>query len=380
MTRKWLRRAALAAVIGMVSLLALPGGASAFQTIRIEGGTLFITGDVGKTPDEVTIRFDSVKNEYVIGHDVDMLVPPPGCTFEGGGPPYKILHCPAPGITRIRIDLGIDKDKVSLDNMIVKAPAPNFVKPVPDTYLPVDLVSVEIFMGPGNDKVDLAEEDITEEELMAAFAAAGINPATQTVSMGTDVDTVSIESGQNTIDLDGSGRLNLAGGTNVADIALGGARLQLTGGLNDVTVGPGNSRADLGAAFNTLVFGPGTTSVTAVGGENSVSFGPGNSVFTGGSGIDAVIFGPGNNSFSGGGGNDSVSLGPGKDSGAGGPGKDTFRGGPGRDTLRGGPGRDKLSGGPAFDSLFGGPGRDTCRPGGPGFEVSCEIFGTITPN
>ena len=356
-------------LVGAATLaaLAFPAASSAFQTIRIEGGTLFITGDVGKTPDEVTIRYDSVKNEYVIGHDVDMLVPPPGCTFEGGGPPYKIVHCPAPGITRIRIDLGTDKDKVSLDNMIVKAPAPNFVVRVPDTYLPVDLVSVEIFMGPGNDKFDGTNEVVDDGSL-----AGSDHIATQIMSMGTDVDTVTMEAGQNTIEMDGSGRVDLAGGINDVDVALGGSRLRITGGLNDVTVGPGNSKAELDAAFNTLVFGPGTSTVTASSGANIVSFGSGNGVFTGGAGVDTVTFGPGNNSFSGGGGDDSVSLGPGKDSASGGPGRDTIRGGKGKDTARGGSGNDRLFGGPGFDSLFGGSGMDACFPGGPGIAFACE--------
>jgi Ca2+-binding RTX toxin-like protein len=378
--RNGLRLAIAVAALAVASLLALPGSAAAFQTVRIEGGTLFITGDAGKTTDEVTIRFDSVKNEFVIGHDVDMITPPPGCTFEGGGPPYKILHCPAPGITRIRVDLGTEKDKVSFDNIIDKGIAPYAgPKPMSDTYLPIDLVSVEIFTGAGNDKVDLAEEEITEEDLIAAFAAAGINPATQTINTGTDVDTVTVETGQNTIDMEGSAKLNLLGGINDVDIALGGSRLQVTGGLNDVRVGPGNSKADLGGLSNTLVFGPGASSVTAVSGENNVTFGPGNSVFSGGSGIDMAIFGPGNNSFAGGGGNDSVILGAGKDSASGGPGKDTIRGGKGKDTARGGPGNDSLFGGPAFDSLFGGPGKDACAPGGPGVEFQCEVFGTFSP-
>jgi Ca2+-binding RTX toxin-like protein len=354
--------------IGAVSLLALPGSAAAFQTIRIEGGTLFITGDVGKTPDEVTIRFESATDEYVIGHDIDMLVPPPGCVFEGSGPPFKIMRCSARGITRIRIDLGSDRDRVMFDNVIEKGIAPNFAKAVPYTYLPIDLVSVEVNTGPGNDRFDGANE-VVEDDL----SVTGTHIAVQHMDMGTGVDSVSVEGGQNTIEMEGSGRLSVAGGNVDAAIAEGGSKIDVLDGVNSITVGPGNSTASIADGINVIAFGPGTSSVEATNGTNTVSFGPGNSVFSGGDGIDSVVFGPGNNRFSGGRNKDEVSLGPGKDSASGGAHIDTLRGGKGRDTLRGGIGGDSLLGGPGFDSLFGGPGRDTCLPGGPGFVFSCEI-------
>jgi Ca2+-binding RTX toxin-like protein len=375
--RNGLRLALLSAALAAASLLALPGGAGAFQTIRIEGGTLFITGDVGKTPDEVTIRFDSVKNEYVIGHDVDMIAPPPGCTFEGGGPPYKIMHCPAPGITRIRIDLATDKDKVIFENMIDKGLAPNFAQVVPDTYVPIELVSISVNLGPGNDKFDGGGMTVIEDPTPDADG----NPAEMEIDLGVGIDVASVESGSAKMAFGGSGKLTISGGENEVTF-VESAALFILGGLNTIAVGEGTSKATVSDGQNTVTFGAGNSVFAASAGTNVVTFGPGNSVFTGGSGNDSAFFGPGpgNNSFSGGGGSDSVSLGPGNDTAAGGPGGDLLRGGPGKeklrgeggaDTLFGGPGKDVLFGGPAFDRLFGGPGMDLCFPGGPGIEVSC---------
>ena len=361
------RRLLLAfAALAAAALLSMPASAGAWQTVSIEGGTLFITGDVGKTPDEVTIAYDSIKKEFVIGHDVFMLLPPPGCVFDGNGPPYKVMRCPSAGITRIRIDLGSDRDRVAFTNLIERfAPTEGG----PQSYVPIDLVSVEVFTGPGNDSFDGSNE-VIEDEMIAGSE----HIATQLMSMGSGIDTVTVEAGQNTIEMEGSGKLSLAGGANEVGIAEGGSKIEISDGVNHVEVGAGNSKATIGGGINELEFGPGTSNVTATDGTNALRFGAGNSVFSGGRGMDAVIFGQGNNTFSGGLNKDTASLGPGNDTAKGGVHTDTLKGGKGRDTLVGGSGADDLLGGPGRDSLYGGPGRDTCLPGGgAGFVFACEV-------
>ena len=147
MRRATARFACSVALIACAAL-SLPAAASAFQDIVLEqnGTVLRITGDDGKASDEVTITYDSVHDEYVITHDV--ITFPAGCFPEGGGPPFNVVRCPAKGIRYIVIDLGADSDVFSMIGMSI------FNLAAGDTWIPPDLVDVEVDMGPGNDKVE----------------------------------------------------------------------------------------------------------------------------------------------------------------------------------------------------------------------------------
>ena len=85
----------------------------------------------------------------MIGHDIDMLTAPPGCAFEGPGPPYNVLHCPARGIGRISVSLGNGKDSVQTRNVIYYV---GFG--APKSFLPPDLVGVDVEYGPSDDVMD----------------------------------------------------------------------------------------------------------------------------------------------------------------------------------------------------------------------------------
>ncbi len=351
--------------------LAFTAVSAAHQTVTISGSELVIEGDKTKPTDEVTITYDSVKEEFVIGHDIEDPIPP-GC-YRDAVEPFHKLHCPAKGITKIRVEVGSANDTVRQENIIDIVSTAGV--PTGALIVPKDLVSIEVNTGSGNDRFEEEPTDVFEKNMQEdneiEEERAKEAQAVMKLSMGVGADTVTLSRGVSTVDFDGSARLNVLGGINQVDVALGGSSLNLLDGFNTIAVGAGNSKATVSGGDNSVTLGAGASSFTASGGDNTVAFGAGNSIFSGGTGSDSVLFGPGNNTFSGGGGADSVSLGPGRDTAGGGPGKDTLRGGPGKDTLRGGSGADRLFGGPAFDSIFGGPGPDQCFPGGPGFEASC---------
>jgi Ca2+-binding RTX toxin-like protein len=363
------RLAACLAAVGVLVALGLPATSAAHQIVTISSGELVIQGDVTKPTDEVTVTYDSVKDEYVIGHDIEDPIPP-GC-YRDAVEPFHKLHCPARGIVKITVNLGGSRDRFKEDNL-------SLGYNLQAVYVPVDLRTLVVNAGPGNDIFE--EEELNEAELaeqrMAVEEEEGEesrNPVMRDIEMGGDIDSVTLHRGTNVVDFEGGARFAGLGGANTVTIGGGPSSLTLGGGTNQIAVGPGNSKATASDGINTVSFGPGASTFTATGGTNTVLFGTGNSVFSGGAGVDAVTFGPGNNVFSGGKGSDFANLGKGNDSASAGPGKDTVRGGPGKDTIRGGPGGDHLFGGPAFDSIFGGPGRDFCFPGGRGFEASCEV-------
>jgi RTX calcium-binding nonapeptide repeat (4 copies) len=310
---------ACAAILASAALLGAPAAAPAFQNVTLENGgtTLRIVGDVGKTTDLVTIKYDAATNEYVITHDI--LTAPPGCRFEGGGPPYKLMRCPAKGISLILVDTGADADRFVLEDMI----ATNLLKD--GIWYPPDLLEVVVFMGLGNDKYE--ETSIQPP----ALPPAGV-VAKRAVDMGGGNDGASLGSGQSTV-----------------VFGDGNAKLLATAGINTVAIGAGNSKIELIDGTNNVKIGAGNSQVAAKGGTNSVSFS-----------------GAGANTYTGGPGPDTVRLGPGSDVGYGG-------GGP--DRLFGGPGKDQLFGGGAYDLLNGGPGRpDRCYGGAGGAKpISCEF-------
>lgn len=374
----------LASLAGLLIALALPAVAQAHQIVRIEGGQLIIEGDHTKEADEVTVVYDSVKDEYVIGHDIEDPIPA-GC-YRDAIEPFHKLHCPASGITKIVVNLGNADDKFKSENLsdVIFTDKGPFI-----LFLPKDLQKIELNEGPGNDSYE--EDEYTEQELKAIRAAEQKEEeeeedhegqsedhngapseaaATLRVDMGTGADSATLRRGVASFDFGGSARLTTLGGFNFVDIAAGGSHLDFAGGHNMVTVGNGNSRAMTSGGINWVTFGAGNSTYTATGGVNWVTFGTGNGVFTGGPGLDTAVFGNGNNTFNGGGGNDQATLGKGNDSAKGGPGADTIAGGSGRDSANGGPGRDKLSGGKSNDKLVGGPGKDQLN-GGPGNRDNC---------
>jgi Ca2+-binding RTX toxin-like protein len=391
----------------------LPSGALAHQTVTIEPGpggtkTLHIVGDVTKATDEVTVTYDSVKNEYVITHDIVSV--PAGCTTVGEGPPYKEIHCPASGITHILIETGSANDIVKTVNIRLTTVL-NFSNPKIALFFPPDLITMEIKAGTGNDSfVDTPAPPLP--------SATG-NPAVLNVDMGGGSDSATVPGGGTNTFLfgDGPGVLVSGDGVNTATFGAGNSKVTLGNGVNNVTLGDGKSKVYVGTGSNTVTFGAGNSTFTvgafpapypppprpleaSAAGANNVTFGAGNGVFTGGGGEDVAKFGVGNgsftggtgndkatfdegkNSFAGGPGDDSAELGGGNDSAIGGAGVDSLWGATGRDTLRGGVGNDRLFGGAGNDHLFGGPNfdllkggaghKDECFLGGPGVALGCE--------
>lgn len=333
MLRHRSRLVALVTALTALWLLAAPASSPGFQTVTIEGDTLHIVGDNVKKPDEVTITYDYFAGEYVIGHDINMTTAPAGCHFEGSGPPYKVLRCPIKGIKKIRIEVGIDRDKVDVSDLSFR-PEPG----AKDVFLPPELTKVDITTGPGADHIGLhtwlpfagyvpPPPPPPPRPATVSVAATGTNPAATSVDTGIDVDTVSADGGTNTVAFGASGKFIGEEGINTVSFGDGNSTLILSGGTNSVSFGDGNGKASVSGGTNQVSFGAGNSTYTATGGTNVVSFGAGKSVFIGGSGSDAAIFGAGNNTFMGGAGDDSAELGAGNDSGSGGAGADAIRGG-----------------------------------------------------
>lgn len=325
---------ACAAIVACSALLGAPALAPAFQNVTIENGTLRIAGDAGKTTDLVTIKYDPATNEYVITHDI--VSAPPGCHFEGNGPPYKLLRCPAQGIGLIVVDTGNDSDTFRLEDMVYTNLNQEGI------WYPPDLLEVVVLMGTGNDKYQ--ETTVTPPTLPPAAALAK-----RAIDMGGGNDGAEVGPGANTIVFgDGSAKLVVASGTNT------------------IALGDGNSQVTAVDGTNSVVFGNGASKFTGGPGADAATFGSGAAVFSGNGGDDRAVFGPGVSRFFGGSGADFASLGPGNDFGF---------GGPGGDRLLGGPGKDRLFGGADFDVLNGGPGKpDRCYGGAGGAKpIGCEF-------
>jgi Ca2+-binding RTX toxin-like protein len=371
----------------VLAALALPSAATAFQNVTIESGpggtkTLHIVGDVGKLPDTVTITYDSVKDEYVITHDIVNF--PAGCTPVGGGPPYKEIRCPQKGITHILVESGLGNDTVKTQNIRLTTVL-NFVDPKIALFFPPDLITLEIKAGSGNDSV---------KDQPAPLAGGGIlNPAIVSDDMGGGIDAVTLPGGgANTFIFgDGSGKLTTGDGTNTAIFGNGNYNVVVGNGENSLTFKTGNNKVYVGTGDNNVHFGDGNNSfvfgvkdavswnrlAAAAGGTNTVEFGDGTSHFTGGGGTDTATFGTGDSVFTGNGGNDNATFGAGANTFLGGGGddkaklgggNDRFGGGAGDDRARLGAGADKGIGGPGSDKLFGGAGDDHLL-GGAGFDL-----------
>jgi Ca2+-binding RTX toxin-like protein len=147
----------LLAVLLLAALIALSSvaGAAAHQKVTIEQGegflehlgtNLVIHGD--DRPDLVTVFYDPLLDEFLIGHDIEEPIPE-GC-YRDSKEPFHILHCPRGLITgRVFVYTGVGSDKV-----VITAK----VKDVVD--------SVRAFLGVGNDSFEGDEEDdeVDEEE------------------------------------------------------------------------------------------------------------------------------------------------------------------------------------------------------------------------
>jgi Ca2+-binding RTX toxin-like protein len=142
------------ALVALV-VLALATGASAHQKVTIEEGegfleqlgtNLVIHGD--DRPDLVTVIYDPVLDEFLIGHDIEDPIPE-GC-YRDSEEPFHILHCPRRLITgRVFVYTGVGNDRV-----VITAKVKDIVE------------SVKAFLGGGNDSFEGDEEDdeVDEEE------------------------------------------------------------------------------------------------------------------------------------------------------------------------------------------------------------------------
>lgn len=145
----------LLAALALVAIAALGSvpGAAAHQKVTIEEGegflehlgtNLVIHGD--DRPDLVTVIYDPVLDEFLIGHDIEDPIPE-GC-YRDSKEPFHILHCPRHLITgRVFVYTGVGSDKV-----VITAK----VKDIVD--------SVRASLGVGNDSFEGDEEDDEVDE------------------------------------------------------------------------------------------------------------------------------------------------------------------------------------------------------------------------
>lgn len=128
--------------------LAWPATAAAHQHVTIEEGGGFM-GDPGThlvihgddRPDLVTVVYDPLLDEFLIGHDIEEPIPE-GC-YRDSAEPFHILHCPARLITgRIYVYTGVGNDKV-----VVSEKAKDVI------------AATRVFLGLGFDSFEGDEED-----------------------------------------------------------------------------------------------------------------------------------------------------------------------------------------------------------------------------
>jgi Ca2+-binding RTX toxin-like protein len=134
--------------LGALILLAWAAGAAAHQKVTIEEGGGFL-GDAGShlvirgddRNDLVTVIYDPLLNEFLIGHDIEDPIPE-GC-YRDSKEPFHILHCPAGLINgRIYVYTGVGNDKV-----VISAKAKDVI------------VLTRAFLGTGFDSFEGDEED-----------------------------------------------------------------------------------------------------------------------------------------------------------------------------------------------------------------------------
>ena len=233
----------LALILALASLLPATI-ASAHQKVTIEeGGGAF--GDKGThlvihgddRNDLVTVVHDPVKDEFLIGHDIEDPVPA-GC-YRDSIEPFHILHCPAslfPG-GRVYIYTGVGNDKVVTSMRLG------------------DIVKAAL--GPGKDSFEGGDEDdeVDGEE---------------------DSDQAST----------GEGADKVKGGP-------GNDKASLGGGKDSATLGPGADTGYGGGDEDTMYGGPGIDHAFGGPGADWLYGGPGGDFLFGGPDDDHCAGGPG---------------------------------------------------------------------------------------
>jgi Ca2+-binding RTX toxin-like protein len=240
------RFVACLAAVAAAAALAFPGASAADQTVAVDSGQLTITGDQqGKPNDLVTIDYDSISDEFVIGNDV--VAPfPAGCTPDSDHP-KRVIHCPGSLITGgLHIDTAAGSDKV-IASVRVTDPIQASMGSGNDNFTGGDEVD-DVNAGAGND---------------AAYTAGGDDVAA--MRAGSDKFIAG--------DGDDSGRL----GTK-SDKFIGG---------------DGNDTADMGGGSDKGIGGKGDDKLIGGPGSDKLIGGPGSDWLLGGSGADALIGGPG---------------------------------------------------------------------------------------
>lgn len=241
-----------------VSLLALPSPASAHQTVSIDHDILIIKGD--ERNDLVTIDYDSIKDEYIIGHDIEDPIPA-GC-YRDSVEPFHKLHCPRSLVHGIFIETVDGSDSVVFGFDTTGFPGP---------------ILVQVSTGAGNDKFVGGPED----------------------------DDVDMGDGNNNVDTSGGNDQVATGdGNDKVDTGPGDDKAFAGGGTDKVTTADGNDLANLGPGNDTGKGGPGNDTLKgAKGGDH----------LFGGAGVDWLIGGLGGDFLFGGGDNDKCKGGPGSE-------------------------------------------------------------------
>lgn len=247
--RRYVHLVSLTAV-ATAALLVPVASAAAHQTVTIEeGGGMF--GDRGTRlvihgdtrPDLVTITYDPVKAEFLIGHDIEDPIPA-GC-YRDSVEPFHILHCPA-----------------SLFSSSAR---------------------VYIYTGEGSDKV------VTTMRLGDLVVAA----------LGTDSD--SFEGGDEDDEAsgeEGDDRAATGEGTDKVDGGPGNDKASLGGGNDSAKLGSGNDTAFGGKGADSFYGGPGIDHLYGGLGGDWLFGGPGGDFLFGGGGSDHCAGGPGKESVS----------------------------------------------------------------------------------
>ena len=225
-------RGALCFLAALAVAAALPAATAAHEVVLLKDGTLTVLGDqAGKPADRVTVDYDPVKDEYLIGHDITNPIPDE--CYRDAVEPFHILHCPASLVSEIDIDTGSAGDKV------IFGPA---------------------FGGPN-----------------LSATASGITPdLTAVVSTGGGNDSFT---GGAEVD-----HLNTGGGSDKATLGAG----------NDVAnMGGGSDKASGGSGNDEIKGGGGSDKLKGNGGADSLFGGGGSDKLLAGAGNDKCVPGPG---------------------------------------------------------------------------------------
>lgn len=241
MPRRQLKIGLLASVAVLTALLPA-ATASAHQKVTIEEGGGFL-GDPGRhlvihgddRNDLVTVVYDPVKQEVLIGHDIEDPIPA-GC-YRDTVEPFHILHCPLFLFSRIYIYTGVGNDKVVT------------------SMRTGDLLKAAL--GPGEDSFEGGDED-------------------DEVDAEEDNDQAST----------GEGTDKVKGGSGKDKASLGG-------GKDNAALGPGADTGYGGGDDDTMYGGPGVDHTFGGPGDDWLYGGPGGDFLFGGPDDDHCVGGPG---------------------------------------------------------------------------------------